>query len=280
MGRTAVLGAGGYVGRHVAAALAGGRHTQRSELEWGSGRPDVAALRLAETGHERAVLAAAVSSIAACERDPAMAWRVNVAAPVHLAERLLADGIAVTALSSDYVFDGLNAPYADDAARSPLNVYGRCKAELEERLGTLDGVLIARLSKVYGLRPGDGTLLDEMASTLLRGEVVRAASDQRFNPIAVDDLVACLLALHEAGAAGIVNVCPSEACSRAALAHRIAAALGIADARIEEISLGDLDEPFERPTDTTMDNTRLREITHLSPRPVTEGIAALAAAYR
>jgi dTDP-4-dehydrorhamnose reductase len=56
--------------------------------------------------------------------------------------------------STDYVFDGnKRAPYTEDDAPGPLNVYGRTKLEGEHGVAAVGGRhLILRTSWVYGLR--------------------------------------------------------------------------------------------------------------------------------
>ena len=195
---------------------------------------------------------------------------------MHIARELLEQDIARIAFSSDYVFDGRAAPYSDDDPHAPLNVYGRQKAELEGELEDLGGVLVLRLSKVYTRRPGDGTLLDEIATLLRANEPVRAARDQRFNPIAIEDVAASILALAGGGLTGVVNVCGPQAWRRLDLARAIAGEIDAEPDLIEEISLDDLDEPFQRPKDTRMTTERLHGSTDVRPEPTERAIAELA----
>src|SRR5258708_518876 len=55
---------------------------------------------------EAACIFAAVARLQACEADPAGSSFINVAQTIALAERLLAEGIAVLFLSTNQVFDG------------------------------------------------------------------------------------------------------------------------------------------------------------------------------
>ena len=71
-----------------------------------------------------------------------------------------------------------------------------------------------RLSKVYGLAFGDGSMVTDIAVRLLAGERIRAATDQIFNPTWVGDVVRLTLELARQGARGLVNVCAPEAVSR------------------------------------------------------------------
>ena len=224
-------------------------------------------------GHGHAVIAVGRTGLRECEDDPAGTAAVNVAGTLRVAGLLLEAGVRPCAFSSDYVFDGRSGPYGDAGVPAPLNAYGRQKAELEARFPA-EG-LVVRAPKAYGTTRGDGTLLDEMFAALVAERTVRAARDQAFTPVHADDLAAATLDLLEAGAAGVVNVCGPDRITRFELGRRVAHAAG-ADARlVEEISLADLGEPFERPLDTSLAMERHRVRT----RGIDDAIAELAAAY-
>ncbi len=237
--KTAVIGAGGLLGRHLLAAyrafypdaLGTRRQATQATPRLDLAAPDIATLRLAELGYQAAVIAAGVTNVAACQRDAQFAISRNVRGTLRLAGQLARAGLKTIFLSSDYVFDGVTGRYDDDAPPRPLNVYGTCKAQVERRLPEVceGNYLIVRLSKVFALEAGDGTLLDEMAARLSGGEPVRAACDQVFCPSYVGDVVRCILLLQAAGADGTYNVCSPEVWRRSDLAKELAAAHGSAD---------------------------------------------------
>ena len=90
---------------------------------------------------------------------------------------IFADGKILIHPDSQRVLKTLAEAYPDDAPddamTTPLNEYGRQKAEVERLLPEVcqGNCLILRLGKVYGTTPGDGSLLDEMATLLLAREV-------------------------------------------------------------------------------------------------------------
>jgi dTDP-4-dehydrorhamnose reductase len=285
--RTFVFGGAGFIGRRLLEACRAARPgSEGADRDGRSGlrtfdlaRPSSPPPGLAEAGYEWAVLAAWAGDPARCEREPDATRALNVDGTLALARALAASGLRVAFLSSDYVFDGARGGYADEDPPNPVLEYGRQKAELERALGPETGgrALIVRPGKVFGRTRGDGTLIDEMASLLRTGRRVRAAEDQRFCPILVDDLVAAVLALETADARGVVNVGGSEAMSRCELALRVARRIGAPESLVERISLDDLRESFRRPKDTTMRRARLDKLARLAWTPIDECISALAA---
>ena len=193
-------------------------------------------------GIREAIIAAAVPRVDDCERDPVGSSRVNVAGTLELARRLSGRGIVPVFLSSDYVFAGTDpAGYADDSETNPTTEYGRQKAEVEAALAASGRPFtVLRLSKVFGLTRGDGTLLDEMAAKLTAGGIVSAATDQVFCPAWVGDVVRAAIAVQRAGLRGVVNLVPAEAWSRYDLAVELAKAVGARESQVRPISLDDL----------------------------------------
>jgi dTDP-4-dehydrorhamnose reductase len=266
----AIIGASGFIGKQILTALRSVNHltvgTSRSPcaglIHLDLASPDVDALRLNTCGITHAIIAAAVSSVAECERDPIVTRLVNVEGSLRLAHQLCREGIRTVAFSSDYVFDGADGQYVEEAPVNPLNEYGRQKAELEKGLMDITGgnVLIIRLSKVFDVIRGSGTLLDEMASNLSQGLPVLAAADQFFCPTFIEDVVAAVLHLIASERTGIVHLCAPTKISRLQLARKVACSFGCRLDLVQEISLQDLGENFRRPLDTSMVCTRLTDM--------------------
>lgn len=284
--RTAILGADGFLGRSLwdvycrwhPDTLATTRRGAPSRPALDLTHPKFDALALADAGYQAAVMPAALTNIARCQREPELAWQVNVAGPLAVARQLAQARITTIVYSSDYVFDGQTGGYDDDAAPAPLNQYGRTKAELEKRLPEVcgDNFLILRLSKVYGRVLGDGTLLDEMFSRLLAGQTVAAATDQVFCPTTVEDVVAGTLALQAAHARGLFNLCAPQRWARYDIARAVARAIGVDLARVKPIRLADLNEDFVRPTHTDMVCRKLSTIAPaLRLTPLADGVVQL-----
>jgi dTDP-4-dehydrorhamnose reductase len=259
---TAVFGANGFIGRSIYAGLRRAnpetvgisRCCGADLLHFDFTNPDVRQLALKKRGVTHAVIAAAVSGVAACERQPGLSRSVNVEGTVELARQLTLQGIRVIAFSSDYVFDGASGNYGESSPVNPRNEYGRQKAEMEQRLLHEVGgnILVVRLSKVFDTAKGSGTLLDEIAGNLLRSMPVRAAYDQYFCPTYIEDVVAVTTQLMLTGLTGISHLCAPEKISRLELVRKVAGVFACDKQLIREISLAQLGEHFTRPLDTSM----------------------------
>ena len=229
-----VIGSRGFIGSHFCRAFPDALKVDRSQLDLS--KPDV---NFSTAGYECALIAAGIGDPRLCEEDPITTYRCNVSGTVKLGKELLKRGILPIFLSTDYVFD-------DRLNIAPLNAYGRQKAELEREVSSLDALVI-RLSKVYGVEKGDGTLFDAMAAQLRRGSKIRAAKDQVFAPIFVKDVVQHVSSLIEKGARGCVNLVGASYASRLEMARRMAERLGVTQELVQEISLDELQDGVQRP---------------------------------
>ena len=137
---------------------------------------------------------AAVIHTACSNRDPDNVSAI-VPAARHLASAAREFGLRLVHVSTDLVFDGERAPYADDAPPAPVSDYGRAKAEAERVVAEIDpSAVVVRPSLIWGLDPIDrqtGWLVDGVR----RGERVTLFTDEYRCPVHVHDLCAALLEL-------------------------------------------------------------------------------------
>ena len=207
-----VLGASGHLGGHLCSALAGSHrvvaaHGQRPVP--GGHAIDLGDLdRLGELIQREAVdvivLTAAISGVAACERNPERARQVNLE-PVERIARRWADRTIVF-FSSDAVFDGSRDRHAEDDPRSPSTVYGQLKARAEDVVGERPDHLVIRSARFYGPPRGNGKFVDHVIRTLEEGGAIEAPRDTPGNPTYVPDLAEATVSLLTAGRRGTFHL--------------------------------------------------------------------------
>jgi dTDP-4-dehydrorhamnose reductase len=287
--KTAVIGASGYVGRNLLQAYRSQfpdcvGTTFSAEIpdlrRFDIRKPDVAALRLEDARHQAVLIASAKPNIAYCEQNKEAAYAINVKGTLELIRQIGRTRMQAIFLSSDYVFEGKVGPHDDDHPTRPTTEYGRHKAEVERELPSLaNNYLVLRLSKIYGTKKGDKTLLDEMAAQLAGGSEVHAAYDQIFCPTNVEDLVSAILRIQDRGLQGVINVCNPERWLRCDIAMALAEAMRADCSLVKRISLYDIPVMAGRPLDTSMKSTRLAA---LRPRfaPLRSDIERVAASWR
>jgi dTDP-4-dehydrorhamnose reductase len=110
-----------------------------------------------------------------CEKDAASSEALNVHAVWHLARACAAQGSALIYISTDYLWDGSSAPYAEDAPVCPLNAYGSQKARGEwAARAAHPAAVVLRVPVLFGPAPD----LKESAVTTFASAVLDAARPQ------------------------------------------------------------------------------------------------------
>jgi dTDP-4-dehydrorhamnose reductase len=203
----------------------------------------------------------------------------DLARDIILATRNVADacgraGAALVHLSTDAVFDGEHAPYAEGDQPAPLAEYGARKAEAERMVRQIaPAAAIARTSLIVRT---DGE--DAAVAQLRAGTFPPAFVDELRSVIAAPDLAAQLwevAALPRERLAGVWHLAGPEAVSRYTLAALLALRHGI---RPKVVPALNRDFTPRRPRDLRMLTTRADRELRTRARPITEALFAPAGA--
>jgi dTDP-4-dehydrorhamnose reductase len=172
----------------------------------------------------------AEGEIESCNRD-------NLSGPRLLAEACCDRDIALLTFSSDLVFDGTKGgAYFESDNVSPLNVYGRSKAQAEESvLKTFPKALVIRSSAFFGPWDDVNFAVTTLGS-LANHAVFKAASDAIISPTYIPDLVNASLDLLIDGECGLWHLANRGAISWADFARMLADRAGYDPARVEGVS--------------------------------------------
>jgi dTDP-4-dehydrorhamnose reductase len=192
-----LLGAGGQLGQEIACragefAIRVVAHTRR---ETDIGEAAMVLHSLETVSPDIVVNAAAYTRVDRAEDEKDEAFRVNAVGPRVLALACAAEGIPLVHISTDYVFDGTkDAPYQEDDAIAPLNVYGASKAAGEDAIRrNCPRHLILRTSWVYGLYGSN--FLKLVLRLVNERDGLSMVADQYGCPTATADLAEAVFAL-------------------------------------------------------------------------------------
>lgn len=226
------------------------------------------------------VHAAARSKVEACEEDREGCWAVNVEATATLAGLCKRHGARLVFLSTDFLFDGTDGPYAEDDRPAPVNGYGRTKlaAENAVRLAGNGGWTIVRTSLVFGTgedlqRRNIATLL---ADILGAGRPFEAATDQLRTPTYAPDLADGLLRLVRYDKDGVYHLAGRERLSVYDFCRLAAAHFGFDPARIRPTTTAALHPDAPRPLDGGLLTLRAESEAGFRPRTLDAALRHLA----
>lgn len=198
--------------------------------------------------------AAAMTHVDACETDRDLCWKVNADAVDTLARCCRNHGARLLQISTDFVFDGQDGPYREDARPNPISYYGRSKlaGENNARGAGTDRWAIIRTVLVYGAPQADArsNFVTWVHSKLRAGEHIRVVTDQWRTPTWVVDLADAVERVVRFRKSGIYHVSGRELMSVHAFAHRIAKVAGLDASLIGEADKTTFSQPAERPEKT------------------------------
>jgi dTDP-4-dehydrorhamnose reductase len=167
------------------------------------------------------------------ERDRETCWRENVVGPEYLSKECALHKVPLVTFSSDLVFDGIKGePYVESDSPSPINVYGKSKAEAEVRvLDQFPEALVIRTSAFFG--PWDRfNFVHGVVDTLSHDRPFFAADDAVVSPTYVPDLVNCALDLLIDDEHGIWHLANSGLVTWAEFARLVATKAGFGRALV------------------------------------------------
>ncbi len=201
---------------------------------------------------------AALSAISECFSDPEQADRVNHRASARLGAWCVQRGVPMVYVSTDMVFDGEQAPYAEEASAEPLSQYGRSKLRGEQAV-LQQGHLVARVALMVGPALGSRqSYYDQLVASLRAGQSVSLFQDEWRGMLSYEDAATALLQLATGGGRGIVHLAGPRL-SRLEMGQRLAAALGCPQL-VRAGQRSDYPAPEPRPRDLTMVSRRCAEL--------------------
>ena len=220
---------------------------------------------------------AAVTNVDACERERDLAWRVNVDGVRYLLEASQKANSRLIQISSDYVFDGQEGPYSEDAEPHPIGFYGLTKLESERILtGSKSSWAVVRTNVLYGWA-NDVRLNFALwiRAQLLAGKYIRAAIDQYSNPTFADNLAQSIQALLRGNYNGIYHVAGRDYVSRWAFALKVAQVFELNQELIAPVISSQLSQRAQRPRWGGLKTDRTAEKLGLKMLNLQAGLEAL-----
>lgn len=290
--RLLITGIAGFLGQHLArvAAEAGwdvcgvvrqhgiaGYNTVRADLA----EPGAAIDAIERLSPDAVVHAAANARTNECERYPEAAWRDNVRATELLALACASGtpGPPFVVCSTDLVFDGERpgGMYTEDDLTNPINVYGRSKRAMEERLAELGShAVIARLPLLFGppaTTDAPGSFLGGWIDQLKSGRELVLFTDEWRTPLSAREAARGVLAAVEKGRPGVCyHLAGPQRISRhelgKAFAHHAERWLGFDAGLIRPGLRADVPMPAPRAADVSLDGSRANAELGFSPAPL------------
>jgi dTDP-4-dehydrorhamnose reductase len=225
---------------------------------------------------------AAYTAVDNAESDRDAAFAINAVAPGVIAGWASRHDVPLIHFSTDYVFDGSgDRPWREDDATGPLNVYGESKLAGEHAVRQSGAsALIVRTSWVYSA--GGRNFLRTMIDLMREKPELHVIGDQTGAPTSAHQIASAIAAIvHNhvddlprvfAASKGAVHLAASSVTSWHGFAEAILDGLRkrgmpAATRSIARIASKDYPVKAQRPLNSRLDLSRLRDVFGIVPEP-------------
>lgn len=222
---------------------------------------------------------AAMTNVDMCETAKDDCWKQNVNAVEYLVEAAERNNSFLLHVSTDFIFDGKNGPYKEDAEANPLSFYGWSKYAAEKIVLTSNvRWAIARTVLVYGIAHDMSrtNIILWVKKSLEDGKNIKVVTDQWRTPTLAEDLAKGCALIADQEAEGIFNISGKDFLTPYEMAIMTADYFGLDKSLISKADSTTFSQPAKRPARTGFDLTKSRAALGYEPVSFTEGIGILA----
>ena len=224
------------------------------------------------------VHAAAMTQVDQCELHKQECYNINVTATRFIIDAAKATGARFILVSTDFIFDGNEGPYKEDAEPAPVNYYGSTKMVAEKAVmeSGLD-YAIARTILVYGVVPATGrsNIIGFVRESLEQNKPIKMVTDQVRTPTFVEDLARGIILIIEKNGRGIYHLSGEQQMTPYDIAIETAKYFGLDGSLIAKSTSDEIKQPAVRPPKTGFDISKAKKELGYQPRTFQEGLEAL-----
>lgn len=192
----------------------------------------------------------ALTHVDYCESHEEESYEKTVQSTKNLIAVAKSCGAQFVYISTDYVFDGENGPYTEDARVNPLSIYARHKLEAEETaLRELPDTLVLRVTNVYGDEERGKNFVARIIDQCRNNQklTLKLPFDQFATPTNAWDIARAMFVLIRDAKKGIYHICSSDFMNRVELALRVLQYFPQAEYDLIPVSTEELNQPAKRP---------------------------------
>ncbi len=192
----------------------------------------------------------AMTHVDNCELHPEQSYQQTVQSTINLITLAKDCNARFVYISTDYVFDGKNGPYTEDAAVNPLSVYARHKLEAEQlSLKEIDNTLVLRITNVYGDEVRGKNFIARIIEQCINKQklTLKLPYDQYASPANAWDIARAMYVLLRDNKKGIYHIGSTDYLNRVELAMRVLKYFPDAEYDLIPMSTTELNQPAARP---------------------------------
>ncbi|MCP9746955.1 SDR family oxidoreductase [Lacihabitans sp. CS3-21] len=222
---------------------------------------------------------AAMTNVDQCETEKDACWDLNVKAVEYLLASSKKHNSFFVHLSTDFIFDGKEGPYDEQAEANPLSFYGWSKYAAEKLVINSDVKwAIARTVLVYGIAHDMSrtNIILWVKNSLEQGKSINVVNDQWRTPTLAEDLADGCILIAQKEAEGIFNISGKDLLNPFQMAIMTADYFNLDKSLITEVDGTKFTQPAKRPAKTGFILDKPIEVLGFNPKTFQEGIAFVA----
>ncbi len=221
---------------------------------------------------------AAMTNVDACEEDKEGCNQLNIEAVKYLVEACNQFDVHLIHLSTDFIFDGKDGPYTEEATPNPLSHYGESKLKAEEYIkANCNNWAIVRTILVYGIvnDMSRSNIALWVKNSLEQGKEINVVDDQFRMPTLAEDLAKGCYLIEKQQAQGIYNISGKDYMSVYEIAQRAADFWNLDKSLIKRADSSSFTQPAQRPLATGFDLSKSIDTLGYEPKTFEEGLEVL-----
>ncbi|MFM1836003.1 MAG: dTDP-4-dehydrorhamnose reductase, partial [Bacteroidota bacterium] len=196
---------------------------------------------------------AAMTNVDTCESDLEGCESLNVKAVEYIVEACEKQGSFLCHLSTDFIFDGADGPYDEEATPNPISIYGESKLKAEKIIQASSiRWAIARTVLVFGIVPDMSrtNIILWVKKSLEEGKQINVVTDQFRTPTLAEDLAMGCWLIAQKEAEGIFNISGEELLTPYEMAIQTAEYFHLPKELIKPADSSTFTQPAKRPPRT------------------------------
>lgn len=195
---------------------------------------------------------AALGNVDQCEREKGLAWNINVQSTINIAKFASKNSSFMVYLSTDYIFNGEEGNYTENAPPNPVDYYGLTKLMGEIACMSVNiDYAIVRASSIYGFGPGRTNFARFLFEKLSKNVPIKALVDQYTTPTQATLLAQAIMEIIDGQLTGIFHIV-GEKMSRYRFALKVAETLNLDKSLIGQAKMDEMSWYAKRPKDSSL----------------------------
>lgn len=192
----------------------------------------------------------AMTHVDLCESQPEESYQKTVQSTINVIALAKQCEAKMVYMSTDYVFDGKEGPYREDAAVNPLSVYARHKLDAEQlTLKEVPEALVLRVTNIYGDEERGKNFIARIIEQCKAKQklTLKLPYDQFASPTNAYDIARAMYVLLRDHKSGIYHIGSTDYMNRVALALRVLQYFPGAEYDLIPMNTEALKQPAARP---------------------------------